>query len=40
MRMRFVHLYEKYGFAIEGIRKKSMNVDGEYIDEFYMAKLL
>lgn len=34
------HLYEKNGFVIEGVRKNSMYVDGEYIDEFYMAKLL
>jgi len=34
------HLYEKNGFVIEGIRKNAMYVDGEYIDEFYMAKLL
>lgn len=33
------HLYEKNGFEIEGIKKKSMLVDGEYVDEFYMAKL-
>ena len=35
-----IHLYEKNGFAVEGVRKKAMYVDGEYIDEFYMAKLL
>lgn len=34
------HLYEKNGFVIEGIKKNSMFVDGEYVDEFYMAKLL
>ncbi|RII34098.1 GNAT family N-acetyltransferase [Clostridium chromiireducens] len=33
------HLYEKNGFEIEGIKKRSMLVDGEYVDEFYMAKL-
>jgi Acetyltransferases, including N-acetylases of ribosomal proteins len=33
------HLYEKNGFEIEGIKKKAMLVDGEYVDEFYMAKL-
>ncbi|OPJ57613.1 GNAT family N-acetyltransferase [Clostridium chromiireducens] len=32
------HLYEKNGFEIEGIKKRSMLVDGEYVDEFYMAK--
>lgn len=34
------HLYEKNGFVVEGIKKNSMIVDGEYVDEFYMAKLL
>lgn len=34
------HLYEKNGFAIEGIKKNSMFINGEYVDEFYMAKLL
>jgi len=33
------HLYEKNRFEIEGIKKRSMLVDGEYVDEFYMAKL-
>ena len=34
------HLYEKSGFTIEGTRKSSMYVNGQYIDEYYMAKLL
>lgn len=34
-----IHLYEKNGFVMEGIRKKSMCVDGIYTDEYYMAKL-
>ena len=34
------HLYEKSGFQVEGIRKKSMLVAGSYVDEFYMAKVL
>ena len=33
-------LYEKNGFAIEGIREKSMLVAGTFVDEFYMAKVL
>jgi RimJ/RimL family protein N-acetyltransferase len=33
------HLYEKNGFVIEGIKKNSMLVDGEYVDEYYMAKI-
>ncbi len=34
------HLYEKSGFKIEGIREKSMRVEGNFIDEYYMAKIL
>lgn len=34
------HLYEKNGFVVEGIKKNSIVLDGEYVDEFYMAKLL
>lgn len=33
------HLYERSGFSIEGIRKSSMYVNGEYVDEYYMAKI-
>ena len=33
-------LYEKRGFVIEGLRQRSMRVNGEYVDEYYMAKLL
>lgn len=35
-----IHLYEKNGFVIEGRRIKSMKLDDEFVDEFYMAKLL
>ncbi len=34
------HLYEKSGFRIEGTRAKSMLVEGNFVDEFYMAKIL
>lgn len=33
------HLYEKSGFEIEGVKRKSVLVDGIYLDEFYMAKI-
>ena len=33
-------LYEKMGFAVEGTRKDAMRVEGSYVDEYYMAKLL
>ncbi len=35
-----VHLYEKSGFAVEGKRIKSMKLNHELVDEFYMAKIL
>lgn len=35
-----IHLYEKSGFVVEGRRMKSMKIDNEFVDEFYMAKLL
>ena len=34
------HLYEKNGFVVEGIKRDAMFVDGNYVDEYYMAKLL
>ena len=37
---RAVHLYQKMGFEIEGTKRDSLQVDGRYIDEYYMAKLL
>jgi len=33
-------LYRKMGFEIEGIKKHSLYVDGEYIDDIYMSKLI
>jgi RimJ/RimL family protein N-acetyltransferase len=33
-------LYEKMGFTVEGRRHRSLRVDGEFVDEFSMAKLL
>jgi RimJ/RimL family protein N-acetyltransferase len=33
-------LYKKMGFKIEGLKERSMIVNGEYIDEYYMAKLI
>lgn len=32
-------LYKKRGFAIEGLKKKSMFVNGQYVDEYMMAKI-
>ena len=33
-------LYEKHGFTVEGVRPKSMKVNGTYVDEYYMGKIL
>ena len=35
-----IKLYEKAGFKIEGIKEKSMIIDGNYVDEYYMGKIL
>lgn len=34
-----IHLYQNKGFSIEGLKKATMIVDGELVDEFMMAKL-
>lgn len=35
-----IRLYKKRGFKIEGLKEKSLLVDGRYVDEYYMAKIL
>ncbi|SKC68724.1 GNAT family N-acetyltransferase [Maledivibacter halophilus] len=35
-----VNLYKKMGYEIEGVKAKSLIVDGKYVDEYYMAKLI
>lgn len=35
-----IHLYEKNGFVVEGRRIKSMKLGDDFVDEFYMAKIL
>jgi RimJ/RimL family protein N-acetyltransferase len=35
-----VALYRKMGFQIEGTKRHSLQVNGTYVDEHYMAKLL
>ncbi len=37
---RAIKLYKKMGFEIEGKKKHSLLLNGSYIDEYYMAKLL
>ena len=35
-----INLYKKMGFEIEGLKKHSLIVDNQYVDEYYMGKLL
>lgn len=35
-----VGLYKKAGFEIEGTKRDSLQIDGKYVDEYYMGKLL
>lgn len=37
---RAISLYKKAGFEIEGTKRNSLFVNGTYIDEYYMSKLL
>jgi RimJ/RimL family protein N-acetyltransferase len=37
---RAIALYERLGYQVEGLRKRSIRVHGEYVDELAMAKLL
>lgn len=34
-----VHLYKKMGFEVEGIKRNSLMIKGQFFDEYYMAKL-
>ncbi|WP_431026897.1 GNAT family N-acetyltransferase [Lysinibacillus sp. LZ02] len=34
------HLYKKMGFEMEGVKRSSLCIDGRYVDEYYMAKLI
>ncbi|WP_026692317.1 GNAT family N-acetyltransferase [Peribacillus kribbensis] len=35
-----LRLYKKMGFDIEGTKRDSLYIDGEFVDEYYMSKLL
>lgn len=35
-----IALYRKRGFEVEGTKKQSLLVNGQYVDEYYMAKFL
>ena len=34
------HLYEKIGFQVDGVKQKSVKINGEYVDQYYMAKMI
>lgn len=35
-----VSLYKKMGFEIEGVKRDSLLINKEYVDEYYMSKLI
>lgn len=35
-----IQLYKKAGFEIEGTKRNSLYIDGEFVDEYYMSKLI
>lgn len=35
-----ISLYFKNGFEIEGTKRKSLMIDGQWVDEYYMSKIL
>ena len=35
-----IALYKKQGFEIEGMRRHAYIINGQYVDEYYMAKIL
>lgn len=35
-----IALYQKMGFEIEGIKRDSLIINGHYVDEYYMSKLI
>jgi RimJ/RimL family protein N-acetyltransferase len=37
---RAIALYEKCGFAREGIKRDALRVEGKYVNEIYMSKLI
>ena len=37
---RAINFYKKLGFEIEGTRKKALNREGDFIDNYFMAKML
>ncbi|TCN26140.1 GNAT family N-acetyltransferase [Mesobacillus foraminis] len=34
-----IRLYKKMGFVVEGTKRKSLCINGEFVDEYYMSKI-
>jgi RimJ/RimL family protein N-acetyltransferase len=37
---RAIRLYQKMGYKIEGVKQDSLWINGEFVNEYYMAKIL
>ncbi len=37
---RAISLYESLGFEVEGLKKNALKVNGQYVNEYYMSKLI
>ncbi|WP_252179494.1 GNAT family N-acetyltransferase [Endozoicomonas sp. 4G] len=37
---RAISLYKSFGFEVEGVKRKSLKVNGDYVNELYMSKLI
>jgi len=37
---RAIHLYQKFGFKLEGAIKRQYKIEGKYVDELFMRKFL
>ena len=38
--IRAISLYKKMRYKVEGVKEKSVVVDGAYVDEYYMSKIV
>ncbi len=38
--IRAIALYEKHGFSKEGVRRDALFIEGKFVDEYHMAKIL
>jgi RimJ/RimL family protein N-acetyltransferase len=37
--LRALNLYLRQGFQVEGVRRHSLRVDGQYVDEYLMSRI-